>query len=563
MKKPFTAYYVLMLILISVSAGLKSQDAPGHFAVEKLQLCTDRTMYISGEKILFSAVIINENGTLDYNYSRILYCELITPDGNRITGGKYPVENSSAQGCLQIPAEAITGIYYLKSYTRFMRNGGPDGYHYIMLKIINPYKAEVITGHEVEDTSTAPGKELDEQHPGLPINISTDKKRYAPRENINLKIDGTIGTGLPMKLCLSVVPEMAHTGIALTGKMTVASSGNLQYFPETRGISLSGRLLENETGRPVPNALVNLSIIGDKDVMAIRTKSSGQFFFVLPGYTGYRDIFLCAEDISGKSLSVYIDNDFCPRPVNLPSPVFHLTGKEKETAYNLAVNQKITSVFLNDTTSGETNLPQNGKPFYGEPEEILDIETYIDLPTIEDYFSELLGAVNVRKSQGRKHFRFITTRPEMTIYDPLVLIDWVAVDDIDRILAMSPKEIDRIELVNSPYIKGNITYGGIISFVSKNNDFAGIDLPASGTFINYKFLEDCSGNIPGGPLPANLPDSRNTIYWDPDVQTDDKGSTDIFITAPDTPGKYVILIIGMGISGKELSLRQEIEVVGD
>jgi len=560
MKKPFIAYCLLMSTLISVSTGLKSQDTTVVSAWERVNICIDRTMYISGEKILFSALVINEQVTAGNEFSRILYCELITPEGNLIAGGKYPVMNSSAQGCLQIPEETITGIYYLKSYTRFMRNGGTDGYHYTMLKIINPYKSEVNTGVEDVDNSNTPDKIKNDQQPDLPLSITPDKNKYSSRENITLKITGNKGKGLPVKLCLSVIPEMANGGKTLTGKMTITSSGGLQYLPETRGISLTGRLLENETGRPIPRAIVNLSIIGDKDIMAIRTDSSGQYFFALPDFIGNRDIFLCAEEIPGNSPAIYIENDFCSRPVNLPSPVFHLTEKEKETAYDLAVNQKITSIFRNDSVSGKPKSPQNGKPFYGDPTEILVMENYIDLPTMEEYFNELPVAVKVRKSQGRKHFRFYTTRAEMTIYDPLVLIDWVAVDDIDRVLSMSPREIDRIELVNSPYVKGNITYGGIISFVSKKNDFAGIDLPSSGTFINYRFLEECSENVPAGPFRINLPDSRNTIYWDPDVQTNDKGSANISFTAPDTPGKYIILLSGMSISGEEISVRNEFEV---
>ena len=552
-----------MLALISITTGLKSQDIPAGYASERLLVCTDRTLYISGEKIFLSAVILNETDFPANEYSRIIYVELITPDGNRIAGGKYPVENSSGQGCLQIPAETITGIYYLKSYTRLMRNGGPDGYQYIMLKIVNPYKAEVLTGNDVKDISNSPGKKPDKQNPGLLLSISTGKERYAPRENIHLKINGNTGTSLSMKFCLSVIPELAYDENALTRKITISSYADLQYFPETRGISLSGRLLEKESSRPLPNTMVNLSITGDKDVMAIRTDSSGRFFFALPGYAGNRDIFLCAEDLPENSPTIYIENDFCPLPVNLPSPEFYLTEKENETAYKMAVNHKLTSIFLDDSTSGKSNQPQNTKPFYGEPTEILVMETYIDLPTIEDYFFELMGAVKVRESQGRKHFRFSTTRPEMTIYDPLVLIDWVAVDDINRILAMSPKMIDRIELVNSPYIKGNITYGGIISFVSKNKDYAGIDLPASGTFINYKFLEACSDDLAKYPSADNLPDSRNTIYWDPDVQTNESGSADIFFTAPDTPGKYIIVITGMGFQGEGVISREEIEVVGE
>ncbi len=40
---------------------------------------------------------------------------------------------------------------------------------------------------------------------------------------------------------------------------------------------------------------------------------------------------------------------FARVPVNLPAPVFHLTEKENETAFKMAVNQKITSIYLNDT----------------------------------------------------------------------------------------------------------------------------------------------------------------------------------------------------------------------
>jgi len=131
-----------------------------------------------------------------------------------------------------------------------------------------------------------------------------------------------------------------------------------------------------------------------------------------------------------------------------------------------------------------------------------------------------------------------------------LLVDWVAVSDIEKILAMSPKAIERIELVNSPYVKGNITYGGIISFVSKKNDFAGIDLPKSGTFVNYNFLDECNEIIPLGTLPSNIPDSRNTFYWNPDVQTNADGASSVSFPAPDAPGKYRILLRGISKTGK-------------
>jgi hypothetical protein len=188
------------------------------------------------------------------------------------------------------------------------------------------------------------------------------------------------------------------------------------------------------------------------------------------------------------------------------------------------------------------------------------MDKYIDLPTLGEYFSELPLIVKVRKTDGRKQFRFWLAQDEMLLHDPLVLVDWVAVDDIDKILAMSPLEIQRIEFVNSLYVKGAITYGGIVSFVSRKNDFAGIDLPKSGTFMNYRFLESCHGDIPD-PGPAfNEPDPRNTVYWNPDMQDTGEGSTEISFPAPETPGKYVVLYRGMEKNGKLHSARAMIEV---
>jgi hypothetical protein len=517
-------------------------------------------MYITGEKIMFSAVIFNNNGQLASDFSRILYCELITPDGTRVAGGKYPVTDASAQGCLLIPEECITGIYYLKSYTRFMRNGIPDDYNYIMLKIINPAKSEVLRGHDTPDTSLVLPEEPNPGHDSSPIKIRTDRENYLPRENIHLDLTGNPGNYVPGKLNLSVIPEMTCTKMSQAKKTPQIPEGELQFYPETRGISLTGKVLESKTGRPIPNALVNLSVVGDMDVMAIRTDSSGRFFFALPDYEGNRDVFLCAQNLPEMAPAIFIENDFCPKPVKLPSPVFHLTLSEKEAAYRMAQNRMITSKFITDTVSGEAILPDKPRPFYGDPGEILVMEKYIDLPTVEEYFNELPVAVKVRKSDGVKHFRFYTTRTEMTIYDPLVMVDWVAVDATDKVLAMAPGAIDRIELVNAPYIKGNITYGGIISFVSKNNDFAGIDLPTSGTFVNYKFLEDCPAQVPAGPLPSNLPDSRNTLYWNPDVKKGTLGSADFSFTAPDTPGKYIILLRGIDSAGEQVIAKGEFEV---
>ncbi|MEI7499251.1 MAG: hypothetical protein WCK84_02285 [Bacteroidota bacterium] len=562
MRRITAPYYIILFILISVCQELKSQDLFTYVAGERIKVCTDRTMYISGEKVMFSAIIFNVNDSVARQFSRIFYCELITPDGKKIAGRKYLLQNSSGQGCFIIPEETISGIYFLKFYTRFMRNISTGEYNYIMLKIVNPFKTEVLSGNNSSFDTTALAVNKMEISPGAQsVNILSGKQTFSPREEIRLTIQEKTGKGLAARLCLSVVPELTYEDpfFSVNNKLNAANNG--MYSPETRGISLSGQLIGKESREPLTNAKVNLSIIGDKDFQVVRTDSSGRFFFALPDYKGNKDIFLCADDLPGILPEILIDNDFCSRPVFLPSPRFALNSEEMKTAYNMAINFRIASIFRDDTIAGNSSEEENTSSFYGNPSEVLVMQKYIDLPTLEEYFAELPVMVKLRKVEGRKQFRFIyKNQAEMSLNDPLVLIDWVAVNNMKKILAMLPPEIERIELVDCPYVKGDVTYGGIISFVSKKNDFAGIDLPTSGTFVNYKFLDECNENIPPALFTGNIPDSRNTVYWNPSVQTNDDGSADISFLAPDTPGKYYILLRGMTKTG-EVELTKEVIVV--
>jgi hypothetical protein len=231
-----------------------------------------------------------------------------------------------------------------------------------------------------------------------------------------------------------------------------------------------------------------------------------------------------------------------------------------KAAYKLAVNSRLTYMFTTDSIHGVSAEDTNSVSFYGKPSDVIIIGKYIELPTLEEYFTELPMIVKLKKIQGKKQFRFYTDQYEMSIYDPLVLVDGVPVNDMNKILAMSPANIQRIELVNPDYVKGNITYGGIISFVSKKNDFAGIDLPTSGTFINYRFLEEGRDTFSSVTLAGNIPDARNTVYWNPSLPLDEKGQALISFTAPDTPGIYNILLLRLDINGG-ITLTKEIFVV--
>ena len=105
---------------------------------EYITLFTDRNMYAVNERIYFSSFYRIGQDSAKESWSKVLYVELVTPSGRPLAKGKFQLNEKGSSGYLDIPSDALTGNYYLRSYTRWMRNFGPESYCYAPLVIINP-----------------------------------------------------------------------------------------------------------------------------------------------------------------------------------------------------------------------------------------------------------------------------------------------------------------------------------------------------------------------------------------------------------------------------------------
>jgi len=239
----------------------------------------------------------------------------------------------------------------------------------------------------------------------------------------------------------------------------------------------------------------------------------------------------------------------------------NLSEDELITARKLATSFQIQKQYYQKEAQYDS-VKKYHKYFYSEPSEILYLDKYIQLLTLEECFDELPSMVKIRKRKGQKYFKITGNQSEMDIYDPLVLVDRIAVKDIDNLLKISPAGIDRIEVINVPYIKGDMIYGGIISIISKKGDFARIDLPVNGMFINYEFLtrnNDCSYNESNL---LNIPDVRNTLFWEPDYLANSDESGHVEFMTSDSPGKYEIIVRAIDNNRNILIYKNSFTVIG-
>jgi hypothetical protein len=59
MKRTLTFVCLVLFALMLLCQGLRSQNRFADAEGERIQVFTDRTMYVSGEKVLFSALVFN------------------------------------------------------------------------------------------------------------------------------------------------------------------------------------------------------------------------------------------------------------------------------------------------------------------------------------------------------------------------------------------------------------------------------------------------------------------------------------------------------------------------
>lgn len=91
---------------------------------EKVYLHLDNTCYFVGDTIWYKGYVTrSDKGTLT-DLSKILYVELLTPDGFLVERQQLEMPNGTANGAFVLTDSLYAGYYELRAYTRWMLNFG-------------------------------------------------------------------------------------------------------------------------------------------------------------------------------------------------------------------------------------------------------------------------------------------------------------------------------------------------------------------------------------------------------------------------------------------------------
>jgi hypothetical protein len=331
----------------------------------------------------------------------------------------------------------------------------------------------------------------------------------------------------------------------------ILNEGNpaITYAPEYEGHIISGIARDEATGMLADSSNVFLSVAGKAPLFrAVKTDEKGNFQFSVNDMYGSNPVIFQASGY-GVSLRDPFDSryhylalkDFSPDKATEQTLTVSNIHTQVERAFQNFENYK---TYTTDTTR-----------FYSKPSISYLLDDYVRFPTLEDVFREYVPGVIIRKPTKTPQI-YILNKANQLFFErePLILLDGMPVTNTQMLLSTDASTIKQISMVNERYFFGPVTYDGIMDIRTYRGNLGSFDIDPKAVVIDYDGLQKVRiFNSPeyatAESKTSRVPDFRNVLYWQPDVDTDNNGSQVITFYTSDKRGNFVGVIHGMTKDG--------------
>lgn len=540
---------------------------------EKIYIHTDRDYYYPRENIWFKAYVGYSMAALVDTLSRVLYAELVAPNGKVLQKRICEVRAGRAFGDFRLPDTLSAGEYYLRSYTNWLRNYGDSTFFIKPIPILDFSK----------NLEYQPEPDV-EQVNGLTLSIGKMRGQYGTRERVEATISLTEASGKQVKgnISLAVVDDYGSTplngisritepGALLVPKATGKSQyfESVQYFME-RGISFRGRVLD-EKGNP---SVASIEIIqGNMDnLIFMETDEEGEF--LVTGLQFY-DSMNFAFKARGKKGKLMRNVEMVPAkdpvfvyeqpPINLK---YRSENMAQKVQNSLLVDENtilLEEVTVKGKKIDESDVQKKSR-VYGTADYSVSgdvLRTTVagtnllvglqgkvpGLQVIESMDAGGLPIIQVRIRGGSSSFSSST--------EPLILVDGVPFPDAKSVASIDPNQVDRVEVVTRAVAQfGSRGANGVIAIYTKSGVSSGSSNPdfVAHKVLGYHFPRQFVSPDYSLSSSEDKPDFRTTIYWRPQIELNPTGEISFYTS--DLPGKYRMVIEGVTEDGKPFRFKK-------
>lgn len=563
-----TLIYTILCVILSpcLWAQPQMQSFDDQLPTEEVFLHIDRDVFIAGQSILLSGYVTTD-AVLSNPLSKVMYVELFDERLESLVLKKYKIKEGRTSGRFEIPPNLRSGYYFLRAYTNYAHNFNSDHAYHNVVNIINPE----IEGRSIVMTDTT-HVSMTEPVASKAHNISLNglKDSYNVRTKITASIQDisnniAYGSITVRRKQASMEADPNFSKISnlnpWSSELDVeASSYDAEEFvlPDYRGQKISGIVRDKTTLSPLVLKVCQLSVLGDTpQIHLAMTNDEGRFEFIMNDVYGYKKLHVGLQNEINDRAEILVE-----RYSSLDFPDVNPTLFEYNNDMHEFYNEMVqNSVF--DTATYITELPSQMISNIVQFDLTTKTEDFVNFTTIEDMITEIIPFVNVRETQGRKSISVYDPDRESFHYEPLVLLDKVPVYNYEALVALSAKDIERIETITSKHYLGEFPITGIVSITTIEGDFAGYPFPSHTALFDIDMLEypitHLNKSYTQEEVKNRVPDLRTTLFWSPD-ETFNEGDSFSFYTG-DITGIYEIEICGFDETGKRIYGKEEFEVV--
>ncbi|MCF8367761.1 MAG: hypothetical protein K9G76_01875 [Bacteroidales bacterium] len=337
---------------------------------------------------------------------------------------------------------------------------------------------------------------------------------------------------------------------------------NLDWLPETRGVTLSGIVRDKETKLPASDqSLLLTNLSKQEDVFFTRVKEGGLFNFSMPLYFSRQDLFLSTLDLNTNN-EILVNTDFSEDFPEFNQAPLAIDFTYRDLIESMLVNYQLSIAKEENTLSSET--PYTFSSGFGEPEISIKLADYIDLPSMDVVLNEIVPFVKFRERKGQYKFTIIDSQTNLIYTDPLVLVDNIPLANMNDLIKIHPSSVEKIDVINKTFYLGDEVLQGIVLITTKTGNFGGISLPEDATFINFQTLQPMARfqnheYSNGEEITSPKPDYRTLLYWNPSLKL--KANMDVVLYASDHPSEYEVILKGIDKKGNRFVSVSEFEIV--
>ncbi len=585
-KTPTILFSFLCLATSLVSSfgqvPLKSQSEVNGYAIipqETIFVHFNTSFLFAGEYLYYKVYCFNQSAKKLSDISKIAYIELIGEDGDKVFSQKVRLEKGEGEGDFFVPVTIPSGNYKLVAYTHWMQNGGNTNHFQNDLSILNPYQGNQTA--ILEDSKSKDSIYINSIGPSINnsiydqagnnnlLSLTTDGNNFGKRSKVSLTMKslrdsiayGTYSISVRKMDAVAVPARMDVVSFkSLFGNSvnSISKQGDFVYLPEVRGELLTGKVVQKESGEPIANINVALSIPGLEYVLKIaNTDSNGTYYFNLnEHYSGLHAVL----QVLGDDRKIYklLPNENASKWdfSDLKFNSFHITKDMKEMIRERSIYNQIENGYFSAKPDTIKSAPEMA-PFNLKSAETYDLDDYVRFSTIKETTLEFISNVYTKKTKNGEEV-FQVREPDTyleSVFLPLVVVDGFLVQDQQNIINYNARKIKTILILRDKYIFGQQIYKGIIAMESIDGDY------------NLNLYGDYAKNVElFKPLPkkdyfhqvypeenkselAHIPDFRYQLFWNPEVKLKQEERTIDFYTS-DIPGTYEIELEGFTNKGQ-------------